>query len=79
MRPHADLIAKHYEWEMVSVSRGSLYKELVPPGVKGFEGIWSCDVIHQDAAVSPAVEGHTKGLEAFLSCRVPDLKHGAHK
>jgi hypothetical protein len=31
------------------------------------------DVVDEDAAVGTAVEGDAKGLEALLSCRVPEL------
>jgi hypothetical protein len=50
-----------------------LNQELVAPAVKCIEGFGIVDVVHKHAAVCAAVEGYTEGLEAFLSCCVPEL------
>ena len=48
-----------------------LNKELIPPAVKGFEGVGGGHVVGEDAAVRPAVEGDSKGLE-------PEIQYMQH-
>ena len=54
-------------------SVGYLDQELIPPVVQVLEGFCSVHIIHQDAAVSSAVERHTETLETLLSRCVPNL------
>jgi hypothetical protein len=69
-----DLVAEDDEGEGFGVSGGGLDEELVAPRVERLEGFGRIDVVDEDAAVGAAVEGHAKGLEAFLSGGVPELK-----
>ena len=39
-----------------------------------FEACLIGDVVDENAAISPSVEGGTKGLKSLLACRVPYLK-----
>ncbi len=51
-----------------------LYQEFISPGVQVVERLLRVHVIHQDAAVRPAVEGNPKTLKALLARCVPNLR-----
>ena len=54
-----NLVAQHHKGEVLRVSRAGLNQELVPPAVKGLEGVGCRHVKHQDAAVGSTVERNT--------------------
>lgn len=69
-----DLVAKHYEREVLWVSWAGLNEELIPPAVQGFEGVWRSHIIHQHTAVRSTIKSHSQRLKPLLSCCVPNLK-----
>jgi len=70
-----DFVSNDYKWEVVRVTWTCLYKELIAPAVKGAECSCLRHVVHQDAAVSTAVERNSKTLEPLLARCVPYLAH----
>lgn len=59
------------------VARVGLDEKLVAPAVERLKAPRVVDVVHEDAAVGAAVEGHAQRLEAFLASRVPELSRSA--
>lgn len=49
-------------------------EELVAPGIEGLKGLGAVDIVHEDAAVCAAVEGHAERLEALLAGGIPELE-----
>jgi len=70
-----NLVAEHNKREIVRVAWAGLDEELIPPAVQRLESVGRRHVVSEDAAICPAVESYTEGLESLLSRSVPDL-HG---
>mmetsp|Transcript_19291 Transcript_19291/g.54011 ORF Transcript_19291/g.54011 Transcript_19291/m.54011 type:complete len:202 (-) Transcript_19291:22-627(-) len=70
---HVNLVAQSHEGEVVWVLRVRLYQELVAPVVQILKGLCVVDVVHEYATVCTPVERNSQGLEALLSCCVPNL------
>lgn len=68
-----NLISQHYKGKVFRIPRAGLDEKLISPTIKGFECVGGSHIKYQNTAVCASVKGHTKRLEPFLSCRVPDL------
>lgn len=66
-------VACTHKREVGRVLRRRLDQKLVPPAIQRLEALGIVDIVHQHAAVCPAVEGHAERLEALLAGRVPQL------
>jgi len=55
-----DLVAQHYEGEMLGISWAGLDQEFVSPRVQVLECVWSRRVEDEHAAISATVEGNAK-------------------
>lgn len=73
LRLLVDLVSDHHEGEVVRVAGVRLGEELLPPAVQLLEGLLRGDVVHQDARVRAAVEGHAQTLESLLAGGIPNL------
>ncbi len=74
LRLLVDLVSDHHEGEVVRVARVRLGEELLSPAVELFKGLLRGDVMHQNAGIGTAVEGHTKTLESLLAGGIPNLR-----
>ena len=68
-----NLISNDDEREVLRVSWAGLNEELVSPTIESLEGVGIRDIVDKYAAICSSIECNSKTLEAFLTCRVPDL------
>lgn len=71
---HVYLVAKYHKREPLGVFNVRVVHELFLPAAKVLETLQVVHSKREQATVSAAVEGGAQGLEALLTCRVPDLK-----
>lgn len=54
-----NFVAKHHKGEVLRVSRAGLDQELIPPTVKGLEGVGRSHIKDQNTTVCSTVERNT--------------------
>lgn len=87
-----NFVAQKHKWEVFWITRAKTFsinkrwnifvlpclnQKFVTPCLQRFERVGICDVVGQNTAISSSIESNTQRLEAFLTCRVPNL-NGYH-
>ena len=62
-----------YKWKGLRIHRARLYQELIPPAIQCLKTLGIVHIVYQNAAIRASVKRHAQTLEAFLSCRIPNL------